>query len=641
MQNKNDVKQGQISVAGALTLVAVMIILIFLSVNAAVFYYKYENSVALFRGDLQKQANSVADKYVQFFEKSGGDIENFQNFINSNLLGDVYLLQDNGKNGYKILASTSKELKIGEDYADLQCGDVSKHDFIKRYFYKRILPDNIARACVFTPSGEYIVGFKGEFIRPISGFEDPDFTEWLSKNMFLTIVFSSVAAIFGIISCLWLAARYVGAKNSYEKVKEQSAAQIASLQEQLYIDPVTGLLNKFALVRDIAECKSPKAVLIDIDDFGKMNDFYGRYVCDQILIYMADLIREFAQKENMSAYCVSVDRFALIEDADFFIDRYEDLANDFLGNFKGRVISVTDEDGAQINDIEIHTTIGFCIDKEHTLRKAAVALKTAKQLNKDYVCYFKGLNQKEGYEDQILRSRLIQKAIINGNVAPYYQPITDRAGEIVKYECLIRIIDSAEVVSPHLFLGISKRIKRYAELEKMLIMKSVDKLIEQPHLTLSINLSGRDMTDGDVSALLINLLNKYKIADRIVFEIVEDEDVRNVQRVSTFIERVKKMGAKIAIDDFGSGYSNFSYIQKIKPDYIKLDGSIIKDIDVNKDSFVIARAIVAFARDLGIKTIAEYVHSKEILQICKDIGVDEFQGYYIGVPSEETNACKL
>ena len=149
------------------------------------------------------------------------------------------------------------------------------------------------------------------------------------------------------------------------------------------------------------------------------------------------------------------------------------------------------------------------------------------------------------------------------------------------------------------------------------------------------------MTDGDVSALLINLLNKYKIADRIVFEIVEDEDVRNVQRVSTFIERVKKMGAKIAIDDFGSGYSNFSYIQKIKPDYIKLDGSIIKDIDVNKDSFVIARAIVAFARDLGIKTIAEYVHSKEILQICKDIGVDEFQGYYIGVPSEETNACRL
>ena len=78
MQNKNDVKQGQISVAGALTLVAVMIILIFLSVNAAVFYYKYENSVALFRGDLQKQANSVADKYVQFFEKSGGDVENFQ-----------------------------------------------------------------------------------------------------------------------------------------------------------------------------------------------------------------------------------------------------------------------------------------------------------------------------------------------------------------------------------------------------------------------------------------------------------------------------------------------------------------------------------------------------------------------------------
>ena len=143
------------------------------------------------------------------------------------------------------------------------------------------------------------------------------------------------------------------------------------------------------------------------------------------------------------------------------------------------------------------------------------------------------------------------------------------------------------------------------------------------------------MTDGDVSALVINLLNKHKVADRVVFEIVEDEDVENVERVSMFIDKVKNMGAKIAIDDFGSGYSNFSYILKLKPDYVKIDGSIIKDIDINKDSYAIARAIVAFARDLGIKTIAEYVHSKEILNICKEIGVDEFQGFYLGAPGEK------
>ena len=149
---------------------------------------------------------------------------------------------------------------------------------------------------------------------------------------------------------------------------------------------------------------------------------------------------------------------------------------------------------------------------------------------------------------------------------------------------------------------------------------------------LSINLSSRDMIDGDVSSLVLNLLNKHNVAGRVVFEIVEDEELKNLERVSNFIERVKSMGAKIAIDDFGSGYSNFSYIIKIKPDYVKIDGSIIKDIDINKDSHSIASAIVAFAKDLGIKTIAEYVHSKEIFEICKEIGVDEFQGFYFGAP---------
>ncbi|MEH1010056.1 EAL domain-containing protein [Campylobacter concisus] len=116
---------------------------------------------------------------------------------------------------------------------------------------------------------------------------------------------------------------------------------------------------------------------------------------------------------------------------------------------------------------------------------------------------------------------------------------------------------------------------------------------------------------------------------------VEDEELKSAERVSVFVERAKSMGAMIAIDDFGSGYSNFSYIIKIKPDYVKIDGSIIKDIDINKDSYAIASAIVAFAKDLGIKTIAEYVHSKEIFNVCKEIGIDEFQGFYLGIPSKK------
>ena len=94
------------------------------------------------------------------------------------------------------------------------------------------------------------------------------------------------------------------------------------------------------------------------------------------------------------------------------------------------------------------------------------------------------------------------------------------------------------------------------------------------------------------------------------------------------------MGAKIAIDDFGSGYSNFSYILKLKPDYIKIDGSIIKNIDTNEDSRVITGAIIAFAKKLDITVIAEFVRSKEVYDTCVELGVDEFQGFYLGEPSD-------
>ena len=92
------------------------------------------------------------------------------------------------------------------------------------------------------------------------------------------------------------------------------------------------------------------------------------------------------------------------------------------------------------------------------------------------------------------------------------------------------------------------------------------------------------------------------------------------------------MGVKIAVDDFGTGYSNFSYLLELKPDYLKIDGSIIKNIDTNRNSQEIVKAIVSFAKSLHVKTIAEFVCSKEVYEKCLKLGIDEFQGYYLGEP---------
>lgn len=269
------------------------------------------------------------------------------------------------------------------------------------------------------------------------------------------------------------------------------------------------------------------------------------------------------------------------------------------------------------------------------------ALEFAKQTGKDYFCYFKNIDDTPQYAEQIERSNMIRNAIINDKIVPFYQPIFNKDKQILKYETLIRIQNSNEIISPSIFLEVSKRIKRYTDIEKMLIEKSFKLIADKPETMISVNLSGRDMTDGDVSVFIIEKMNKYKVAGRVIFEILEDENIENIERISAFIERVRRMGAKIAIDDFGSGYSNFSYILKLKPDYIKIDGSIIKNIDSSEDSRAIAGAIIAFAKKLDITVIAEFVHSKEVFDACIELGVDEFQGFYLGEPSDTLSEDKV
>lgn len=136
---------------------------------------------------------------------------------------------------------------------------------------------------------------------------------------------------------------------------------------------------------------------------------------------------------------------------------------------------------------------------------------------------------------------------------------------------------------------------------------------------------------------LDNVLEKLKFEDRnrLVFEILESENLSDYDFLEEFVLKYKKLGVKIAIDDFGSGYSNFIRIIRLKPDYLKIDGSLIKNIDKDNNSYEIVKSIIAFSKTLNIRTIAEYVHSEEIFNLLLELGVDEFQGYYFGKPDED------
>jgi len=190
------------------------------------------------------------------------------------------------------------------------------------------------------------------------------------------------------------------------------------------------------------------------------------------------------------------------------------------------------------------------------------------------------------------------------------------------------------LIAPIHFLELAKKNKLYHQLTKIMIEKTFEKFKHLPY-SVSINLSVDDIVNKDIYKFIMDKLKNSPISKNIVFEIIESEGIENFDQVLEFINSVKSYGAKISIDDFGTGYSNFEYLMKLKVDYIKIDGSMIKNIDTDKNSQMITQTIVEFAKRMNIKTVAEFVHSKDVFDKIVELGVDYTQGYYFGAPAQD------
>jgi len=197
----------------------------------------------------------------------------------------------------------------------------------------------------------------------------------------------------------------------------------------------------------------------------------------------------------------------------------------------------------------------------------------------------------------------------------------------------MRMVDeNGEYIAPVYFLELANKNKLYSELTKIIINKTFD-IFENLDYIVSINLSVDDILNQEIITLITQRLSQSDIGNKIVFEIIESEGIENFKSVVEFINEVKPYGCKISIDDFGTGYSNFEYLMKLKVDYIKIDASMIKNIDVNNESKIITETIVDFAKKLNIKTVGEFVYSKEVFETIQAVGVDYAQGYYFGKPA--------
>jgi len=408
-----------------------------------------------------------------------------------------------------------------------------------------------------------------------------------------------------------------------QELKEQHD----TLYYQLHTDRLTNLLNRKSLLRDLETLDKPVLILIDIDAFKNINDIYGEHIGNLVLHKLSLLLKIYVEDKDYNVYRVGADEFVLMKDRTFSKQNCIDRIQEIIALVNNKEIFIDDYDIS----IRINITIGVSTTEANTLETADMALKRAKKDKLSYLIYEEDKNIDKEYEDDIKWTKIIEEAIVNKKLIPYYQPIVDVDESITKYEALMRIVDGDEVYSPVLFLDIAKKVKLYSKLEKIMI----DQVIEQVKIDkryVNINISIEDIVNREFVKFIDTKLNGSDIAKYITFEILESESIIDYDEVVTFIEMIKSFGCTVAIDDFGSGYSNFAHLLKLNPEYIKIDGSLIKNIDTDKNSLIIVRTINNFAHDLGIKTVAEYVHSSEVFDVLKSIGIDEFQGFYFGKP---------
>jgi PAS domain S-box-containing protein/diguanylate cyclase (GGDEF)-like protein len=404
---------------------------------------------------------------------------------------------------------------------------------------------------------------------------------------------------------------------------------ITQLIEQIYTDPLTGFPNRAALSRDVELSDAPLLALINIDSFKEINDFYGNEAGDFLLKKVVKVLHAYLITQPYAAkvYKLSSDEFGvLIRDVSVCPNPKE---------FIQTVHAYLESHTFRFDEYEIFLSVssGYTLSVDDALIKADMALKAAKKSRKDVVCFEDLGDIKKDYEHNITWTRKIKEAIEADRIIPWFQPIVDaKSTEIVKYECLMRMVEEdGSIIAPGMFLEVAYKTRLYHKLAQIMIAKSCA-YFKNRALPFSLNMTASEVMNRELVGFLKEAIHANGVADRLVIELLESEGIERYPEVQEFIHDIKELGCKVAIDDFGSGYSNFEHLLKLQVDYIKIDGSIIRRIDTDRNSFVIAETIADFARKLGIKTVAEFVHSGEISRLVEEIGIDYAQGFHLGKP---------
>jgi c-di-GMP phosphodiesterase len=406
----------------------------------------------------------------------------------------------------------------------------------------------------------------------------------------------------------------------------------------LYTDELTGLPNRARLIGDLPRAPSATLALVNLDRFRELNDFFGHACGDAVILHLAtSLERRLAEDpawRTARLYRMPGDEMAILMQE--HPDR-ETLGRTLASLQQGVTATPFVWQGQELS---LQVTLGAAqsepgpADAQALMASANIALKLARHEGRGWLIYDPAHRMREAYEHNLVWANRIKQALAEGRLVPFFQPILEvRTGRIDKFECLVRLIDEqGEPVSPGQFLPVAKKIRLYREITRTMVAQSFARFEGTDH-SFSLNLSCEDLVDPELTADILDRLAGSRIAERVIFEILESEGIENYAPVREFIDRAKALGSRIAIDDFGTGYSNFEHLLRLDVDLIKIDGSLIRHLDEDAEALTLTRGIVRFAHDLGIETVAEFVHDAAVMAWVRELGIDFAQGAWVGMPS--------
>lgn len=380
---------------------------------------------------------------------------------------------------------------------------------------------------------------------------------------------------------------------------------------------------------------------LDLDRFKMVNDTCGHHAGDQLLIQLTNMIDDRLRRGDVFAR-VGGDEFAIIAQAGSFSDirklaeQLRLIVHQFTFHYADHSFNVSLSIGVTPIDGEIQ-------DMEQVLADVDSACYIAKQAGRNRIHVTED-NDVEvvKYRSNLAGIQAIRKALEDDRLALFFQPvfeIKEQSIEMAQCEILLRIrSENGELYSPARFIPIAEKYNVMTEIDRWVFARVVDWLAdhESDHVMprLLINLSGLSFADEDFSDFIVERLSQGDVNPaNLAFEISESAAVRNFEKASRFIDRVRGLGCELALDDFGSGESNFAYLKQLSFDYLKIDGSLVRNIATNDVDRQMVAAINQIGHTVGAKTIAEFVEDDESLQALREMKVNYAQGYGLRTPA--------